>query len=63
MRHTTKKMTLHRETLRVLTIDQLAGAVGGNPSNLDTFCASCDAVCSDNCLTVGTCPTTPDTGC
>lgn len=49
---TIKRLTLNRETLRVLEADLLREVKGGTASNHVSWCASCDSIsCASECVT------------
>jgi hypothetical protein len=59
MRKRTKKLSLHRETLRNLQARELRRAAGaGETYEIETGCA-----CTDGCNTAGSCGCTGTCGC
>jgi hypothetical protein len=61
MKKRSKKLSLHRETLRDLNPDHLTYAVGGNHTEEDTCPATCAGTCTCSCVSCDTCRCTART--
>jgi hypothetical protein len=61
MKKRSKKLSLHRETLRDLNADHLTHALGGALTDEDTCPATCAGTCTCSCVSCDTCRCTART--